>query len=114
MEKKEHASGLPSKLPPGLTSSTDSIISDWLCSHRISRIIKYNDPSEKYTIPVTTSSEIGWPWRHVQHTLGVAPDPDLVNGKESPGPKTLERFGAYARGRGDVMKWFGGCRESLP
>lgn len=113
-----YSSGLASKLPPGLADTEDSLVTDWLYSHKVSNIISYRLPDEKYTIPVTTSSEIGWPWRHVQEQLGL-PLPQISKDgkrlKSITGPVSLERYGrGWTRGRGDVMKWFGGCRESLP
>jgi hypothetical protein len=113
-----HASGLPSKLPPGLASSSDSLVSDWLYAHKVSRIIAHTLPNEKYTIPATTQQEIGWPWLRVQSHLGlIKENGTLIKTKKEgkmKGPVTLERYGRHARGRGDVMLWFGGCRESLP
>ena len=114
----QYASGLASKLPPGLADSEDSIVSDWLYTHKVSSIISHRLPEEKYTIPVTTSSEIGWPWRNVSKQLGIALPPipnDSKKLKAVTGPVSLERYGrVWTRGRGDAMKWFGGCRESLP
>jgi hypothetical protein len=100
------ASGLPSKLPPGLAPNEDSLLSDWLYAHQIQKVIQSTYPIDKYTIPATTTQEIGWAWKNVQNNLGL--------GSRPLGPVSLERYGNYARGRGDVMKWFGGCRESLP
>ncbi|KAK6095474.1 hypothetical protein MT418_004167 [Batrachochytrium dendrobatidis] len=145
--------GLPSKIPPGLTTGAqDAILADWLCTYSVPRIMKYRFPSEKYTIPATTANEIGWPWEQTQKKLGMpfaiqkqAMEPrrfasfeemqraqrgidqqtkEQVGGQQEageisqarsrvPGPYTLERFGKHARGRGDVLKWFG-ARESLP
>jgi hypothetical protein len=113
-----HSSGLASKLPPGLADSEDSLVPDFLYAHKVSSIILHRLPDEKYTIPVTTSSEIGWPWRNVQKQLGLPVPPTSKDGKKLKaitGPVSLERYGrVWTRGRGDVMKWFGGCRESLP
>nr|KAJ3418139.1 hypothetical protein HK105_000287 [Polyrhizophydium stewartii] len=204
--KDPKASGLPSKIPPGLMDATSPIVGDWLCSYNIPRIIHYRFPSEKYTMPPTTATDIGWPWEHVQEKMrageaceaggggvcGVGRPGALarqdaakatvtnqlaaVTGSDSPAsaaavaaavlagnaqrfesfedmqeskrkraqheadkkmlarlekefgplgadishrrtqvptPYTLERFGKHARGRGDVLKWFG-AREALP
>jgi hypothetical protein len=100
-----------------LADSEDSLVADYLCAHKVSSIILHRLPDEKYTTPVTTSSEIGWPWRNVQKQLGLALPPISKDGKKHKaitGPTSLERYGRWTRGRGDVMKWFGGCRESLP
>ncbi|KAH6592210.1 hypothetical protein BASA50_008200 [Batrachochytrium salamandrivorans] len=153
--------GLPTKIQPGLrTGTNDEIIGDWLCTYNTPRIIKYRFPSEKYTIPPTTSSDIGWPWERVQQQMGMPfveqrlPDiyrytgsfEEMQKAKQMaamvsrqipeteeenrqggsgeggeisqartrvPAPYTLERFGKHARGRGDVLKWFG-AREALP
>jgi hypothetical protein len=104
---------IPSKLPPGLSPTEDSIISDWLCTSNVPRIINYRFPAEKYTIPATTSQEVGWPW--LRQETPVKQDPCAFTYKREyvPHAPTLEKFGKYARGQGDVLKWFG-VRESLP
>jgi hypothetical protein len=114
IQQHPHASGLPSKVPPGLSDSQDSILGDWLCAHQVSRIIAYRLPNQKYTYPATTATEIGWTWENVQKKLNLPLPPIKERASSITGPASLERFGSYARGRGDVMKWFGGCRESLP
>ena len=35
---------------------------NWLFSHDVSRIILDRYPSQKYSFPATSQSEIGWPW----------------------------------------------------
>ncbi|KAI8801012.1 hypothetical protein BJ742DRAFT_763689 [Cladochytrium replicatum] len=128
-----YASGLPSKLPPGLTETPDSIVGDWLYTYNVPRVIRFRPPVEKYTCPATTSSEIGWSWagtteaikRH-DPTRTQHEDPAAIGARDGQsGPErvkvgqkgsfhTLERFGKHARGRRDVLKWWGGARESLP
>ena len=79
IQASPHASGLPSKLPPGLSSPSTSLLTDWLYAHNVKRVIAFHLPAEKYTVPATTSHEIGWRW-------------DEKNG--GPGGKhaTLERY----------------------
>ncbi|KAI8927346.1 hypothetical protein BC831DRAFT_452551 [Entophlyctis helioformis] len=221
----------PASPPTGKPPTDDTIVSNWLYTYNVPRIIKYRFPSEKYTMPPTTSNDIGWPWERVQKQMqmpfalqssperfesfedtqkreawdqqrqrdkaamlahkqqlqqqrSMAPKPvaaGTAGAAESPGPLpmvptppahamigkrkgpqvprvvkqpaeaemdmddlddeilgnagagrmglegpeitqrrervpapyTLERFGKHARGRGDVLKWFG-PRESLP
>ncbi|KAI8807896.1 hypothetical protein BJ742DRAFT_811152 [Cladochytrium replicatum] len=119
-----YVSGLPSKLPPGLTESSNSIVGDWLYTYNVPRVIRYRPPFEKYTCPATTSSEIGWSWagtaaaikRHdPTNALHVDPACTSESQRIQKGSfHTLERFGKHARGRRDVLKWWGGARESLP
>jgi hypothetical protein len=45
-----------------LADPENAVISDWLFDNRVRNIIGYRFPSEKYSMPATTSSEIGWPW----------------------------------------------------
>jgi hypothetical protein len=104
-----HQTGLPSKLPPGLADEKSSVVSDWLFASNVPRIIKYKFPSEKYTLPPTTSHDIGWPWMQKPGDVGV----DLDGRPKVPQAPTLEIFGSKARGKGDVLKWFG-AREALP
>eukprot|EP00842_Homolaphlyctis_polyrhiza_P000048 jgi/Hompol1/1043/HPOL_004599-RA len=152
-------SGLPSKIPAGLSDEKSSIVCDWLCTYNVPRIIKYRFPSEKYTVPSTTAQDIGWPWERVQEKMKMPyaiqqperfesfEDQEIARRKKKqseedkkaldalakeleqemkggecrieqkrdrvPAPYTLERFGKHARGRGDVLKWFG-AREALP
>ncbi|KAI8815941.1 uncharacterized protein EV422DRAFT_572284 [Fimicolochytrium jonesii] len=148
------ASGLPSKLPPGLTTSPTSYTADLLSIHDIPRISRSLYPKQKYTFPATTQQEVGWAWttrgedevaaREVERVLGAdraekdvgkRATREVVRERErevaeralrgSVGDdegknarvvrfRTLERFGREARGQGDVLKWWGGCRESLP
>ncbi|KAJ3159723.1 hypothetical protein HDU86_001373 [Geranomyces michiganensis] len=55
-------SGLPSKLPPGLTDDPKSHTADLLCIHDVTRITRSLHPKQKYTYPATTQQEIGWDW----------------------------------------------------
>ncbi|KAI9207452.1 uncharacterized protein BJ171DRAFT_456066 [Polychytrium aggregatum] len=108
------ASGLPSKVPQGLTDNPDSIVSNWLCNHNVPRIIRYRMPIEKYRFPATTATEIGWLWGKGD-VVPVAPSPYwITQSREAPKNHTLERFGKHAKGRVDTLKWWGGGRESLP
>ncbi|KAJ3021784.1 hypothetical protein HKX48_007755 [Thoreauomyces humboldtii] len=146
-------SGLPSKLPQGLTSDPTSLTADLLSMHDIPRITRSLYPKQKYTFPATTQQEVGWDWNRdglertageVETVLGAdsvergnpdrrirASEREAVRdgeksvvdamqrrfaGDANPNPvryRTLERFGREARGQGDVLKWWGGCRESL-
>lgn len=100
------------------------------------RILRSLYPRQKYAYPATTQNEIGWDWErdesartaegvekvigtqkldkeksdvdHLQRRLAADADPNPVRFR------TLERFGPYARGQGDVLKWYGGTREGLP
>jgi hypothetical protein len=102
--------GLPSKLQPGLADESSPLISNWLFSSNVNRIIKHRFPSDKYTMPATTTQDIGWPWMHKPN-----PEDKQVGaiGRKVPQAPTLEVFGREARGHGDVLKWFG-AREALP
>lgn len=90
--RDERRSGLPSKLEPGLQDSLPPSVENWLVSYHIPRIIQCRLPKDKYTVPATTSQDIGWRWD---------------------GRKTLEVYGSHARGQGDVLDWFG-AREAMP
>lgn len=105
---------IPSKLKPGLDDPNSSAVSDWLTTSNVPRIISYRFPSEKYTVPATTSQDIGWPWNprtepdpHIQKSYLDYPRPC------KPSAKSLEIYGRHGRGKGDVFTWFG-CREALP
>ncbi|KAJ1522428.1 hypothetical protein HK096_002142 [Nowakowskiella sp. JEL0078] len=153
------ASGLPSKLPQGLSGS-DTLMADWLYTYNVPRVIRYKSPSEKYKYPPTTSGEVGWMWTGTTKAISKSV-PNIIAGQENNSkfkfgcntdledlskiPKTLsytfdesghfrsvqkglmneiqgnkkqyhtlERFGKQAQGRCDVLKWWGGGRESLP
>ncbi|KAJ3155221.1 hypothetical protein HDU89_007412 [Geranomyces variabilis] len=67
-------SGLPSKLPPGLTTDPTSHTADLLCIHDVARITRSLHPKQKYTYPATTQQEIGWDWEA---------DPAEMQSKES-------------------------------
>ncbi|KAJ3127821.1 hypothetical protein HK098_005715 [Nowakowskiella sp. JEL0407] len=121
-----NGSGLPSKMPNGLTKDPDSIVADWLYTYNVDRVIRFHTPKDKYTFPATTSAEVGWMWEGTAEAISGFAKEEKSNGNASendsptkntkPSPKyyTLERFGKQARGRGDVLKWWGGVRESLP
>ncbi|KAJ3042543.1 hypothetical protein HDV00_007077 [Rhizophlyctis rosea] len=106
-----HHSGLPSLLPPGLTPDPNSTLSDWLLMHDVKRIIASKTPNQKYGFPCTTMQEVGWDWED-----GGKGDKKEGGGgvRRIGGLRTLERYGRYAEGRRDVLKWWGGARESLP
>jgi hypothetical protein len=110
---EQKRSVIPSKLPPGLSPTKDSIIADWLCTSNVSRIINYRFPSEKYRLPATTSQEVGWPWLQKEKMEHNDPYATTYKRDGIPHAPTLEKFGKYARGQGDVLKWFG-AREALP
>ncbi|KAJ3113614.1 hypothetical protein HDU96_003145 [Phlyctochytrium bullatum] len=60
-----YASGLPSKLSERLSTSRpedDEMMSNWFVSHHVDRIVKSRYPVDKYMVPPTTSSEVGWVW----------------------------------------------------
>ncbi|KAI8909148.1 hypothetical protein EDD86DRAFT_226880 [Gorgonomyces haynaldii] len=97
---KQEGSGLPSMLPNGLKDDNNPVVEDWLLAFHVPRVIQHRYPHQKYHVPCTTSQEVGWPW--IQQP-----------GKKMPAPRTLERFGKHARGRGDVLEWFGAA-EALP
>ncbi len=105
--------GLPSKLPPGLSDSPNSIVSDWLYTSNVSRIINFRFPVEKYKMPATTSQDVGWAWFEKAQPAAQADEQVLIRRQCAPQAPTLEIFGKHARGRGDVLKWFG-AREALP
>ncbi|KAI8915234.1 hypothetical protein PhCBS80983_g01355 [Powellomyces hirtus] len=131
-------SGLPSKLPQGLTADPNSHTADLLSIHDVPRITRSLYPKQKYTFPATTQQEIGWDWEQdtseqtkITTTPSVERMGTLHDDKKScvddmqrrfvadanPNPvqyRTLEKFGREARGQGDVLKWWGGTRESLP
>ncbi|KAI8854582.1 hypothetical protein BC829DRAFT_380293, partial [Chytridium lagenaria] len=101
----KHTSGLPSKLPTGLTTDIDNpILGDWLISYRVPEIIKARKPMEKYSVPCTTSSEVGWIWGNSRSK----------SKNEKVRHHTLERFPREAHGKVDILRWWGGGRESLP
>ncbi|KAJ2992610.1 hypothetical protein HDV02_002969 [Globomyces sp. JEL0801] len=112
IQSDNRRSGLPSKLAPGLADKENPIVSDWLFTSNTPRIIQYRFPSEKYNMPTTTSNDIGWPWFPKE---GGTPNNSSIQFRRTgiPQSRTLETFGKHARGRGDVLKWFG-ARESLP
>ncbi|KAJ3268561.1 hypothetical protein HDV01_002579 [Terramyces sp. JEL0728] len=106
--------GLPSILPPGLDDEGNGIVSDWMYTSNIPRIIKYRFPSEKYKTPTTTSHEIGWPWQKEPIKPIKKPGVSIsYNRAAIPQADSLEVYGKHARGQGDVLKWFG-AREALP
>ncbi|TPX66450.1 hypothetical protein SpCBS45565_g04467 [Spizellomyces sp. 'palustris'] len=142
---RPYISGLPSKLPQGLTTDPKSYTADLLCIHDVPRIIRSRYPRQKYIYPATTQHEIGWGWERDEAEeagLGIGKgfkadqsktgDPNKMipcekSGLEyiqrrlvadaNPTPikfRTLEKFGRFARGKEDVLKWWGGSRESLP
>lgn len=96
------ASGLPSKLLPGIAQDSDnSIISDWISAYNVSKVQLYRFPASKYTYPATTSTEIGWPWgknseygseeNRADNEVDFANRP--VKSKYEPKFYTLEKFG---------------------
>ncbi|KAJ3248770.1 hypothetical protein HDU78_010219 [Chytriomyces hyalinus] len=109
-----HASGLPSKLPPGLVMPDDDpIVSDWLISYHVPHLIRARMPAEKYRTPCTTSSEVGWVWGHAK--AGGKPFHDEGGVREGKTAfHTLERFPREAYGKQNILKWWGGNRESMP
>ncbi|KAI9093430.1 hypothetical protein DFS34DRAFT_263370 [Phlyctochytrium arcticum] len=109
-----YISGLPSLRPPGLTTSPSSFTSDLLAIHDIPRIIRTRYPHQKYTFPATTQMEVGWGWGAPKVVVGEATAEDVGGGMTDRGMRTLEEFGRFARGQRDVLKWWGGSRESLP
>lgn len=102
-----NASGLPSKLPPGLClEKDDPIVSDWISAYKIPEIIKIRLPQEKYRVPVTTQSEVGWVW-------GNASKPTAeIKGSTGSGERvrfnTLETFPRESHGKRNILKWWGG------
>ncbi|KAJ3118910.1 hypothetical protein HDU96_006561 [Phlyctochytrium bullatum] len=105
------SSGLPSKLPGGLKLDQDSpILGDWLLTYRVPDIIKSRKPVEKYSVPCTTSSEVGWIWGNSRKQASGF---DLKQG-DGVKHRTLERFPREAHGKMDILRWWGGGRESLP
>ncbi|KAI9007403.1 hypothetical protein BC832DRAFT_452677 [Gaertneriomyces semiglobifer] len=149
---RKSISGLPSKLPPGLTADPDSYISDLLSAHMVSRIVRTLPPRKKYTYPATTLQEYGWNWEredeektalefekqnHADKLDRVNPDRpirreererlrdkekaeyiDAMQQKlqEDSHPvkarfRTLETFGRFARGQGDISQWWGPVRK---
>ncbi|KAI9339001.1 hypothetical protein BDR26DRAFT_1007956 [Obelidium mucronatum] len=104
----QFTSGLPSKLPPGIVQENDHpIVGDFLTTYRIPEIIRTRLPAQKYRVPCTTSSEVGWIWGHAQDP-SVPFDGDTVSGvKKNTKFHTLERFPREAYGKGDVLKWWG-------
>ncbi|KAI8622668.1 hypothetical protein BC830DRAFT_1162747 [Chytriomyces sp. MP71] len=110
-----HASGLPSRLPPGIVMPKDDpILEDLLITYRIPAVIRSRMPAEKYKTPCTTSSEIGWVWGHSKDATKEFDASKSGVGAAKAKFHTLERFPREAHGKGDVMKWWGGGRESLP
>ncbi|KAJ3109403.1 hypothetical protein HDU97_006648 [Phlyctochytrium planicorne] len=106
-----YSSGLPSKLPSGITSANDNpILGDWLISYRIPEIIKARKPMEKYSVPCTTSSEVGWVWGNSRKS----PKPFSNFNDDKISYHTLEKFPREAHGKIDILRWWGGGRESLP
>lgn len=77
----------------------------YLYTYNIPKVINYRTPMEKYHMPTSTTQEIGWKWK----------SPAGDTSEKFPNKfYTLEKFGRTARGQGDVFKWWGGCKESLP
>ncbi|KAJ3067252.1 hypothetical protein HDU98_009575 [Podochytrium sp. JEL0797] len=109
------ASGLPSRLPPGIVTPQDHpLLQDFLVTYRVPEIIRTRLPADKYRVPATTSSEVGWIWGHAQDETKPF-DGDTVTGASKMAKfHTLERFPREAYGKGDVLKWWGGTRESMP
>ncbi|KAJ3417492.1 hypothetical protein HDV05_003356 [Chytridiales sp. JEL 0842] len=96
--KNQYMSGLPSKLPPGLTTEEDDpILKDWLISYRVPEIIRRRYPAEKYSFPCTTSSDIGWGWR---------PEAGKANFR------TLEKFPMESAMKMDMKKWLAAARAA--
>ncbi|KAJ3038553.1 hypothetical protein HK097_003146 [Rhizophlyctis rosea] len=116
----QNLSGLPSKLPPGLTTDQNSTLSDWLLMHDVGRIITSKSPNQKYTFPCTTMQEVGWDWEEdgeggfKQKSIGSGSGSGSGKGDSRHRLRTLEKYGRYAEGRKDILKWWGGARESLP
>ncbi|KAJ3326074.1 hypothetical protein HDU76_013036 [Blyttiomyces sp. JEL0837] len=134
------SSGLPSKLPPGLSiNGDDSILEDWLVSYRVPEIIKLRMPQDKYSVPATTNLEVGWVWGNSNKPadliqgVGVGVGSSGSSGGSSDGLNaiggmsgsgmserekvvyhTLERFPREAHGKRNILKWWGGGRESMP
>ncbi|KAJ3395885.1 hypothetical protein HDU92_004731 [Lobulomyces angularis] len=123
--QQPNASGLPSKLCPGLTKDANSLISDWLLTYDTPRIVNYRFPASKYTYPATTSNEVGWPWGRNSQYGNEEPAKKKIDNNDNqfqskptknnfpPLYYTLERFGNHARGKQENLKWFGGSLEGL-
>ncbi|KAJ3111781.1 hypothetical protein HK100_002553 [Physocladia obscura] len=108
-------SGLPSRLPPGIVLPTDNpIVSDLMLTYRVPQIIRARMPVEKYRVPCTTSEEVGWIWGSARDEARAVDKDVAVGGSRRAVFHTLERFPREAYGKGDVLKWWGGGRESLP
>ncbi|ORY38192.1 hypothetical protein BCR33DRAFT_720900 [Rhizoclosmatium globosum] len=90
------------------------IVSDFLITYKVPEIIRTRLPAQKYRVPCTTSSEVGWIWGNAQEEAKPF-DGDTVTGLSRKAKfHTLERFPREAYGKGDVLKWWGGTRESMP
>lgn len=64
-------------------------------------------------MPATTSQDVGWAWFKTTPEPVQGDEQVLLRRQCAPQAPTLEIFGKHARGRGDVLKWFG-AREALP
>ncbi len=106
----DNNSFFPSKLPLGLSKDPDSTISAYLMSYKVNSLKQYHYPCEKYTVPPTTQSELGWTWAPASKRIPF--NQAFARPEQKLGYYTLEKF-QFAQGRQNVQKWWGGGPESI-
>ncbi|KAI9338574.1 hypothetical protein DFJ73DRAFT_628555 [Zopfochytrium polystomum] len=114
--KPPSLSGLPTKLPPGIAlDSDDPILKDWLITYNVPSVVRMRGPIEKYRVPCTTNTEVGWVWGNADEPARPA---RIGSGDGSEKTwkrfRTLEKFPREAYGKNNILKWWGGGRESMP
>lgn len=110
LDKKFLASSSPSKLPPGLTDDPNSLMSAYLTTYNTKLLKKYYYPTEKYSSPPTTQSEIGWTngrWLDESQLIQFGKKAD-----QCATTYVIDRF-KYCRGKGSVFKWWGGGPDAM-
>ncbi|KAJ3201824.1 hypothetical protein HDU82_007851 [Entophlyctis luteolus] len=114
-EHDPRTSGLPSRLPPGLVlPQDDAVVRDLLVAYRVPTVVRARMPVDKYRVPCTTSAEVGWAWGGAAEDAPPVDAATAVGGCRKAVFRTLEKYGNVAPGRQDILKWWGGARESLP
>ena len=80
---------------------TDEMKSFYLLTHQTKKLQSIGGvPADKYTFPATRSNEIGW-WVLQNQKNKTTPN-------EAPGSLIDAKLGRWARGQGNVYKWWGG------
>ena len=87
-------------------------MSAYLTTYNIKLLKAYHYPTEKYSSPPTTQSEIGWTNGKWLDESQLIPFGRIQKSAQYANTYVIDRF-KYSRGKGSVFKWWGGGPDSL-